>query len=67
MTGVGSADQILKMDITGTNLEYADLSAGSSKAVITPSSGDISIDIDQSAMSLTSIGGTLSSYYRLMT
>lgn len=60
LTGVGSADQILKMDITGTNLEYADLSAGSSKVVITPSSGDISIDIDQSAMSLTSIGGTLS-------
>lgn len=60
LTGVGSADQILKMDITGTNLEYANLSAGSSKVVITPSSGDISIDIDQSAMSLTSIGGTLS-------
>lgn len=60
LTGVGSADQILKMDITGTNLEYATLSAASSKVVVTPSSGSITIDVDQSAMSLTSIGGTLS-------
>lgn len=60
LTGVGSADQILKMDITGTNLEYATLSAASSKVVVAPSSGSITIDVDQSAMSLTSIGGTLS-------
>lgn len=60
LTGVGSADQLLKMDITGTNLEYATLSAGSSKVTVTLGSGSIVLDVDQSAMSLTSIGGTLS-------
>lgn len=60
LTGVGSADQLLKMDITGTNLEYATLSAGSSKLTVSLGSGSIVLDVDQSAMSLTSIGGTLS-------
>ena len=61
LTSTGTAFQVMRTNIGATGLEYATLSAGSTKlSISTATPNAFVIDVSEANLSLNSIGGTLS-------